>query len=88
MGHLTVVSKHEYTINPQDNGGEAAQIITKIIDNGDGDLFLDQTVELQCYGIHYTIVKIPELTPEKLRELANQLESEILKAKAKIHKED
>ena len=69
------------------NSGEGVFVETDIVDNGDRDkglkigVFLNQRIVLNSYGNSAQLnLYSYYFTPEKLRELANKLESEIVKA--------
>ncbi len=71
-------------LNPEDNGGETVAITVEIFDNGDFDgnsIYTMSTVSLQSYGSSASM-SLPNLAPEFLRELANELESAICVAAA------
>jgi len=72
-----VLGSHFFTFNPSDNGGEGLTLETIFLDNGDGKegVYLNQTLTLQsyCNSASFGLVGAC-LTPEKLRELANQLD--------------
>jgi hypothetical protein len=78
----TLLSEHFYTINPEDNGGECLMLTTQFVATGDPitkdtGVFLNQQLTLQSYCNDASIGLFgTALTPEKLRELANQLEIE------------
>lgn len=71
---------HTFVFNQNDNGGESVSLVTNSIYNTEYDeRYTVQTLELQCYGSHSTSINLGELiTPEKLRKLANELESFLL----------
>jgi len=82
------IKKHVFVFNPKDNGGEQLILTTEFFDNGDcaaygfsGGVYTNQQLSLQSYGNSasmnlYGIV----LSPENLRQLANELESMKLEA--------
>ena len=75
-------------LNPEDNGGETVAITVEIFDNGDFDgnsIFTIGTMSLHSYG-NFATMSLPNITPEFLRELANELESAICVAAAKPKK--
>ena len=75
-------------LNPEDNGGETVAITIEIFDNGDFDgnsIYTLSTVDLQSYG-NSASMSLPNLDPQFLRELANELESAIWIAAAKPKK--
>lgn len=85
MEENEVVGRHSFVFNREDNGGEALCVVTKIIANGDpGGYFTTQDISLQSYCNCATLHIQGFLTPSALRELANQLDSEIEKAKVKL----
>ena len=68
--------RHVFTFNPEDNGGEALTVTTDI--TSDGDIF--QEVSLQSYGASASLNFPGWITPQRLRKLANELESFIIRA--------
>lgn len=73
-------------LNPEDNGGETVAITIEIFDNGDHDaagIYALSRIDLQSYG-NGASMSLPNITPEFLRELANELDAEIIKVKAKF----
>lgn len=75
-------------LNPEDNGGEAVDIVVEIFDNGDYDansIYTLGTVTLQSYG-NSASMSLPNITPEFLREFAAKLEAEMAKAKKSFGK--
>ena len=80
-----LLARHCFAFNQKDNGGEQVTLTTKFIANGDKDgVFLNQEISLQSYCNSAQINLCGAfLTPEILRELANQLESEMIKARLK-----
>ena len=70
---------HNFVVNPKDNGGESIVITTEFYDNGDGvpsGIYTNQKITLMSYGNSATIqLGSAALTPENLREFANQLEA-------------
>ena len=69
------------------NSGEGVFVETDIVDNGDRDkglkigVFLNQRIVLNSYGNSAQLNLYSScFTPENLRELADGLESEIVKA--------
>lgn len=67
---------HIFVFNPEDNGGQSLTLST--IKHTDSrypeDIFFTQELELQSYGNSATFKFSELLTPEKLRQLANELE--------------
>lgn len=74
------LERHVFEVNPESNGGEAIFIITDFSANGDpitanDGVFINQSIELHSYGNMASINLFnASLTPEKLRQLANELE--------------
>lgn len=67
---------HTYYFNPEENGGEAIFLVTKFYKNRDGDIYTTQVMAIQSYCSAAELQFVGgTITPEKLRELANQLES-------------
>ena len=83
-----IIGKHEFVVNKKDNGGESVTISTEIHDNGDktNNIWLSQTITLMsyCNSASFTLCGSP-LTPEILRELANELDKTIATAQTKVH---
>lgn len=70
-------------LNPESNGGEQVSIVVEIFDNGDYDANSTYTlgkVSIQSYG-NSASMSLPNITPELLRKFADELETEIAKAK-------
>lgn len=75
----TFVSSHCFCFNPEDNGGESLLLDTEFHDNGDDkdNIYLQQTITLNSYCNNVSInLSGAQITPEKLRQLANELERE------------
>ncbi len=74
-------------LNPEDNGGETVAITIGIYDNGDlahglpNAIFTIGEMSLQSYG-NSSSMSLPNISPEFLRELADELEAAISKAEA------
>ncbi len=79
-----ILGRHCYKFNPQDNGGEQVSLVTTMLDNGE-NVIINQEIELQSY-CNSASIKLygAVLSPDMLRDMANQLESELIKAKAKM----
>ncbi len=80
------VGRHVFVFNPKANGGESVCLVTDFIDNGDSSkdsIYTSQTLSLQsyCNSAQFTLMGA-SLTPENLRQLANELESAMIKAQA------
>ncbi|MEK6881111.1 MAG: hypothetical protein AABY22_15940 [Nanoarchaeota archaeon] len=77
-----LLSTHSFLFNKNDNGGESVRLVTKFIGNGDKithneGIFTNQEFSLQSYGNSASINLFGvSLTPESLRDLANELEIE------------
>lgn len=78
----SVLKEHSFCFNPNDNGGESLILTTEFIANGEkitdkNGVFINQELSLQSYCNSASIKLFGvSITPEKLRELANQLEKE------------
>lgn len=69
------IKRHVFVANPKTNGGEQIFIVTEIHRHPDGEWWLSQSFDLESYGNSATIhLGNDVLTPEKLREMANELE--------------
>jgi hypothetical protein len=68
--------RNVFCFNPEDNGGESFMVITEINEEG----HMTQEVSLQSYGAEASFNIPGWMTPEKLRELANQLDSLIIRS--------
>ena len=79
------ISKHVFCFNPEDNGGESLVITTKMLRNEDGEIYTTQELSLYSYGniasfhLHGAVI-----TPDMLRQLANELDEAMIKAKAAV----
>ncbi|MFI5404979.1 MAG: hypothetical protein ACHQ1D_00550 [Nitrososphaerales archaeon] len=78
------LSIHRFNFSPSENGGESLTITTEFLDNGDHALglpkgiFTNQKLILQSYGNSASINLYGiQITSDKLRELANQLDKEM-----------
>ena len=72
---MNPIKTHTFVVNPSDNSGEHLSVVTKFIPNGDkGVVFTNHTIALQSYCNSATIDLGTELTPQVLRQLANELE--------------
>ena len=83
------VGRHVFVFNPKDNGGESIMLVTDYFDNGDDERFLytNQTLTLQSYGNSASIQMEGCFTPETLRKLANELESQHIKMETKCRQQ-
>ncbi len=78
-----VISTHHFILTPKSNGQESLTFNTEFWNNGDkGEKGLLQihSIALQSYGNEAMFIISHEITPEILRELANQLDVARLKA--------
>ena len=80
------IGRHVFVFNPKDNGGESLCLVTEFFDNGDDPktgIYTNQKLSLQsyCNSAEFQLIGAA-LTPDNLRKLANELESELIKAKA------
>jgi len=77
------IGTHVFVFNPQDNGGESLCLVTKFLDNGDGEIVVNQELSLQsyCNSASFTLGSA-QFLPDQLRELANQLDVALLEKKA------
>lgn len=76
-----VLKEHSFCFNNQDNGGESLTLTTTYVANGDpisenDGLYVNQELTLQsyCNSVSLNLTNYM-FTPERLRQLANQLES-------------
>lgn len=72
-----VLGTHNFTFNPQDNSGEGLTLKTTFISNGDpGEVFTNQEITLNsyCNSASISLCGIA-ITPENLRQLANELDA-------------
>lgn len=66
--------KHIFEIGPHVNGGENVTIVSEIEDG----VVIEQTIEIMAYGNSAQLnLSRNILTPDILRDLANQLEKEM-----------
>lgn len=71
-----LLKTHNFVVNPKDNGGESIIITTEFYDNDGKYISTIQKITLMSYGNSATInLGSASLTPENLREFANQLEA-------------
>ncbi len=79
------VGKHVFCFNPRDNGGEALLLTTELLDNGDGEIYTSQKLSLQsyCNAANFHLMGAP-ITSKSLRQLANELDEAMVKAKASV----
>jgi hypothetical protein len=79
------VGRLTFVFNEKDNGGEQLVLTTDLYHNGDpGGFYTNQELSLNSYSNSASFnLTGCQLTPEKLRELANQLDKMISTAKDK-----
>lgn len=85
------MSKLNICLNPEANGGEQVHIDFDIFNNGDDppdNTYCNTSISGICYGESSFKIGIPGLTPDKLREIANKLEKEIVKVSVSKHNEN
>jgi hypothetical protein len=76
------IDKLVVEVGPHINGGESVLINTTFFDNGDdtNNILLNTRIDLQSYGNSASLgLCANPLTPEFLRDLANQIESKLNK---------
>jgi len=73
----TIVGSHCFTFNKKDNGGEALSLRSTFFTNGDPGIFLRQELSLNSYCNTATFHINFEITPDILRNLADELEEAI-----------
>jgi len=78
-----VLGRHLFTFNKSNFGGEQLVLETKYISTDDvGEVIVNQFLTLNSYCNSATFNLYGAiLTPENLRNLANQLESQLIKMK-------
>ncbi len=75
-------------LNPECNGGETITLETTF--NGDarfGEVWMNQKLTLNSYGNQASLSMYGYLDPQKLRDMADQLEKAILAARTKLESE-
>lgn len=86
----SMVKRHVFVFNPQDNGGESLVLRTEFVHNGDPvddgkGIFTNQELTLHSYCNAASFqLSGASITPEILRKLANELESAGVQARAQI----
>lgn len=82
-----ILEKHRFYIG-ENHGGECLVLETKFLSNGDLDgIFTNQKLTLHSYSNSASFDLCgTSFTPENLRQLANELESALIRAKQKTHK--
>lgn len=80
-----VVGQHSFTFNQNNNSGEEVSLDTTMYDNGDGVIYYNQEISLQSYCNSASINLVgTQITPNMLRQLANELEKVHNKAELEI----
>jgi hypothetical protein len=85
-----ILAKHSFNFNTHNNGGESLILKTTFFHNGDKitdktGIYINQTLTLRSYSNSASFDLCgANLTPENLRELANQLEIEQNKILANV----
>lgn len=76
MKDNSFLGEHTFVFNNEDNGGEQVSLCTRLYDDGQGGASYEQELCLDSYsnGASFTLVGAA-LTPQKLRQLADQLEA-------------
>jgi len=77
---------HVFNFDPSSSGGEALTLTTHFVTNGDpGVVLLEQELTLmsECNSATFNLIGTT-LTPENLRQLANELDHSISVAKSKL----
>ena len=79
-----LVRVHVFTFS-EANGGEELSLTTEYFNNGGGEIITNQKLSLQSYfnAAHFELVGA-QLTSDNLRELANQLDREMIEAQADL----
>lgn len=82
MKNREVIKKHVFEFDTEINSGEGLTLVTEFYANGDpitenNGVYMNQYLTLQsyCNSVTFNLIGI-QLTPEKLRQLANELERE------------
>ena len=80
------ISIHSFCFNPIDNGGEALTLTTRFFPNGDpGVVFTNQELSLQSYCNSASLnLHGASITPDMLRQLANELEKAQIEAEKTV----
>lgn len=75
------IYRQVFSFNPNDNGGEQLVLITKYLNNGDGEIYINQSLELYSYCNSAAFNLVGAVIDSKmLRELANQLDKAEIEA--------
>ena len=85
MAKQGLLSEFRFEIDPKNCGGESFSITTEFYGNGDpGGVFINQRIGLQSYSNSAEFLLCgTTLTSDVLRKLADQIDAEMIKAKAK-----
>ena len=83
------VGRHVFSFNPQDNGGESLNLITIFRETEEGDIYTNQELILQSYFNSASFdLSGAAFTPDNLRALANEMESEEVVMRAEFKKSE
>lgn len=76
------IHRHHFVFNPGDNGGEGLMVSTTFHFHEDGEMWIETELKLHSY-LNSASLQIGSgcVTPEKLRQFANELDEATLKAK-------
>ncbi len=78
----TFLTRHTFIFNKQDNGGEQLAFVSEVYDQGEGptSIYLTQKIILNSY-CNEVVIKLNgfTITPDLLRQLADELEQKIEK---------
>ena len=71
---MSALYTHSFTFNTDANGGEVLILRSVFYDEGEGKVRLNQELTLQSYGNSAKLTLVgAAMTPEKLRQLADEL---------------
>lgn len=62
------IDRHVYVFNRKDNGGEQLVLVTRYLDNGDGEMYVNQEIELYSYCNSASINLVGAVISAKLLE--------------------
>ena len=71
------IIRHDFIFNPEDNGGEEVSLSTEFFSNGE-EIFTTHQFILNSYGNSAILHLGIQITPTRLRLLADQLEKFML----------
>lgn len=79
------IGTHFFNLTPKANGGETIYVTTDFIDNGSNEMYLNQEITLMSYGNCAKLMLYgTPLTPETLRQFADELEQKIEEVKKNL----